>query len=141
MSAPSSSPIMPLGILDARVSPIENPIGSECRTARPSRAPRAVQASSTRWMSLCATARPPMRDLGVEQLRAEPSAGRVEDDAFDLDAGHALGRVDGEPDRFLGGVHIDDGAALDAARALMPDAEDPAPMRASAQRLGSRRPD
>ena len=81
------------------------------------------------------------RDLGVEQLRAEPAAGGVDDDAFDLDAGHALGGVDGEPDRVFGRVHVDDGAALDAARALMPDAENAAAMRAAAQRFGTRRPD
>ena len=81
------------------------------------------------------------RDLGVEQLRAEPAAGGVDDDAFDLDAGHPLGRVDGEPDRLFGRVHVDDGAALDAARTLMPDAKNPAAMRASAQGLRTRRPD
>ncbi len=46
--------------------------------------------------------------MRVEMFRAEPAAGQVDDDRLDLDLGHALGRVDGEPDRVLGGFEIDD---------------------------------
>ena len=54
---------------------------------------------------------------------------------FDGDAGHALGRVDGKADRLLGGVEIGDDARLDAARALVADAEHLDRMGAAAQRL------
>ena len=56
-------------------------------------------------------------------LAGQASAGDVDDERLDGDPGHALGRVDGEADRLLGGVEIGDDARLDAARALMADAE------------------
>ena len=69
-------------------------------------------------------------------LRSQPPAGHVDDDAADLDAGHALGRVDRRGARLLRRLKIDDRAALHAARALMADAENLAAMGAPAQRLG-----
>ena len=76
------------------------------------------------------------RDLGIEEPRGKPAAGRVHDHAFDLHPSHALRRVDGETDGSFRRVHVDDGAALDPARALMSDAKNAATMGAPAQRLG-----
>ena len=76
------------------------------------------------------------RDLGIVEPRGKPAAGRVHDHAFDLHPSHALRRVDGETDGSFRRVHIDDGAALDPARALMSDAKNAATMAAPAQRLG-----
>ena len=73
--------------------------------------------------------------LGVEALRGQKAAGHVDDDAADLDARHALGRIDRQPHRMLRGLKVDDGAAFDAARTLMPDAEHLAAMGAATQRL------
>ncbi len=67
---------------------------------------------------------------------AEPSAGDGDDDALDLQAGHALGRVDRGADRALGLLHVDDDAALEAPGALMADAEDAAAMREAAALRG-----
>ena len=68
--------------------------------------------------------------------RSEPPAGHVDDDAADLDAGHALGRVDGQAHGMLRRMKIDHRAALDAVRALMADAEHLAAVGSPAQRLG-----
>ena len=79
---------------------------------------------------------PPVeRHAGVEIGRAEAAAGIGDDDALDLHAGHAFGGVDREPDGGFGLVHVDDDAALDAARPLMADAEDAGAMGASAQHV------
>ncbi len=74
------------------------------------------------------------RDLGVEQLRRQPAARHVDDDAVDLDPRHPFGGVDRQADRVLGGVEIDNRAGLDAARTLMADAEHAAAMAALRQR-------
>ena len=79
------------------------------------------------------------RDFRIVKLRRQSPAGHVDDDALDFDAGHAFGGVDGETYCCFGGVEIDDGAAFDAARTLMTDAEHFAAMRSAAQRFGSRR--
>ena len=63
--------------------------------------------------------------------RREPAAGHVDDDAADLDAGHALGRVNGQAHGMLRRMKIDHRAALDAVRALMADAEHLAAVRAT----------
>src|ERR1700677_5097 len=68
--------------------------------------------------------------------RSEPPAGHVDDDAADLDARHALSRVDSEARGMLRRMKIDHRAALDAVRALMADAEHLAAVGATAQRLG-----
>ena len=68
--------------------------------------------------------------------RSKAPAGHVDDDAADLDAGHALGRVDGQAYGMLRRMKIDDRAALDAVRALMADAEHLAAVGATAQSLG-----
>ena len=68
--------------------------------------------------------------------RSEPPAGHVDDDAADLDAGHTLGRVNGQADGVFGRMKIDHRAALDAARALVTDAEHLAAMGAATQSLG-----
>ena len=68
-------------------------------------------------------------------LRADPAAGDVDDDALDLHAGHALGRIDRPADRAFRGFEIDDHPALQARRTLMADAEDAAAMGASPQSL------
>ena len=77
------------------------------------------------------------RHLGAVVLRRQAAARDVDDDGSDLDAGHALGRVDGETDRVLRLFHVHHGAALDAARALVADAEDAAPVGAAGQGVGS----
>ena len=76
------------------------------------------------------------RDLGVEQLRRQPAARHVDDDAVDFDPRHPFGGVDRQANRVLGGVEIDDRARLDPARALMADAEHAAAMGAVGQRFG-----
>ncbi len=43
---------------------------------------------------------------------------------FDRQAGHALRGIDGEADRLLGSIQIDDDAGFDAARFLVTDTED-----------------
>ncbi len=68
-------------------------------------------------------------------LRADPAAGDVDDDALDLHAGHALGRIDRAADRPFRGFEIDDHAALQTGRTLMADAENPAAVGAPAQGL------
>jgi hypothetical protein len=75
-------------------------------------------------------------DLGGVELRGQSSAGHVDDDAVDLDAGHPFGCVNGEAYRALGGVQIDDRARLHAARTLMADAQHLATVGAPAQQIG-----
>ena len=75
-------------------------------------------------------------DLRIVELRAEPAARQIDDDALDLDPGHAFGGIDGVADGVLRRAHIDDSAALDAARPAMADPENATAMRASAQRFG-----
>ena len=53
----------------------------------------------------------------------EPPARNRDVDVLERDAGHALGLADRRPHRRLGFVEIGHDAGLDAARALMPDAE------------------
>ena len=65
MSAPSSSPIMPLGSRTPLVRSSEKPVGSEWSTARPWRAVVAEDASSTRPTSYSDTALPPTAILAV----------------------------------------------------------------------------
>ena len=74
-------------------------------------------------------------DARREGLALQPAAGEVDDQAADRDLGHALGRVDGEPDRALGFLEVDDDAGLDAARASGGEAEHLDRMRAAAQLL------
>ena len=75
------------------------------------------------------------RDVGAEAARGQAPARHIDDDAADLDARHALGRVNGQARGVLRRQEIDDLAALDAVRALMADAEHLASMGAPAQRL------
>ena len=75
------------------------------------------------------------RDVGAEAARGQAPARHVDDDAADLDARHALGRVNGQARGVLRRQEVDDLAALDAVRALMADAEHLASMGAPAQRL------
>ena len=72
-------------------------------------------------------------DLGGEQPRGQTTAGQIDDDALEFDAGHSLGGVDRQPNGALGGVEIDDRAGLDPARALMSDAQNLAAMRSPAR--------
>jgi hypothetical protein len=69
-------------------------------------------------------------NLGMIELRTETPARQIDDDALDLHASHALGGIHRETDRLLRLVHINHHAALEAARALMADAKNPAMMRA-----------
>jgi len=68
------------------------------------------------------------RDLGIVEPRRKPAARRVHNHAFDLHPGHTLRRIDGKPDCCFRRVHINDGAALYPARALMSNTEDAAAM-------------
>ncbi len=62
------------------------------------------------------------------EARRPPEAG--DDDAVDLNAGHAFGRVDRLADGAFGLVHVDDEPVLDAQRPLVADAEHADAMRA-----------
>ena len=66
----------------------------------------------------------------LKMLRGQSAARRRDNDALHLHAGHALGGVDGLPDRGVGGVHVDHEAVLHAQRALMANANDANAMRA-----------
>ncbi len=88
----------------------EKPVGSECRDRasllfgpRRSRLEHAMNVVIRHRLAAGA-------DLGVIELRAEAAAAQIDDDALDLHARHAFGRVDREPDRILGLRHVDDGA-------------------------------
>src|SRR5215213_407217 len=74
-------------------------------------------------------------DRALEMLRAEPSAGQVDDHRLDLDLRHPLGGVDGLANRAFGGLEIDDGAAFQPERALVADAEDARQVGPPAQRV------
>src|SRR5205085_2629578 len=63
-------------------------------------------------------------NLRLDDARAGKPARQVDDDPFDLFAGHFLRRMDGVADRMTGRFEIDDRAAPDAARDLVADAED-----------------
>ena len=56
-----------------------------------------------------------MRTGGLIMLRADPATGDIDDDAFDLNAGHALRRIDCTADRAFRGLKIDDDAAFQPA--------------------------
>ena len=75
-------------------------------------------------------------DLGVKALRRQEAARHVDDNAADLDARHALGRINCEARRMFRPLKIDDGAALDSVRTLMADPKNLAAMGAAAQRAG-----
>lgn len=65
----------------------------------------------------------------------------VDDQALDGEAGHALGRIDGETDHTFGGIEIGDDAVLHAAGFLVADADDLDIVRAARKNLalGARR--
>ena len=72
--------------------------------------------------------------------RAEPAAGEVHDHGLDLDLRHSLGGMNRLTNRTFGCFEIDDDAALQTRRALMPDAQDTRHVGAAAQRSRSLRP-
>jgi hypothetical protein len=74
------------------------------------------------------------RRAGAAATRGEAPARHVDDDAADLDPRHALGRVDGHPRGVFRRPQIDHGAALDAGRALVADAQHLASVGAAVQR-------
>ena len=85
-----------------------------------------------------AVGRPNGRDSATSAWRiSEPSRPPVmlTIDRLDFDLRHALCRVDGEADRLLGGLEVDDRAAFQPARALVADADDAGAMRAAPQRV------
>ncbi len=63
------------------------------------------------------------RDLDGDVCEAGMAAGDVDDDIADGLAGHLLGGVHGGEDGALGRLHVDDGAAAQAARELVADAD------------------
>ena len=71
-------------------------------------------------------------------LGGETPARSGDDDAVDLNAGHAFGGVDRVADGALRLVHVDDEPVLDAERALMADAEHADAMRAPVARRALR---
>ena len=77
----------------------------------------------------------PETHIAVEEVGAKPPARHIDDHAFDLHPRHALGGVDGQTDGVFSLFHVDDGAALHAARTLMADAQDAAAMGAPAQHV------
>ena len=102
----------------------EKPIGQRMDTSRSAFSACLAPAASTRLMSACV-------DLVAAEIdrwprRSRSSAGRPQTltmSEFDGHPGHALGGVDGKPDRLLGPVEIDDDARFDAARFLVADAD------------------
>ena len=117
----------------------EKPLGSACRTARP-----LSQACRRRRFQHALNVGPGHgpaadTDLGAVELRGETPAGDIDDNTFDLHAGHAFGRVHRHPDRAISLLHVDDGAAFDAPRALMANAEHRCRMRMAAGADGVRR--
>src|SRR5690606_11400569 len=60
----------------------------------------------------------------ADRLALRLGAGEPDNDLANRDTGHPLRRIDGDADRFLRGVHVDYGARADAARDLVPDADD-----------------
>ena len=77
-------------------------------------------------------------DGRAEGLAAEAAAREGDDQRFDRQPGHALGRVDREADRLLACVEVDDDAGLDAARPLVAEAEHLDVVGAARQHLGDR---
>src|ERR1700745_1337768 len=75
--------------------------------------------------------------LCIIKPRGEASPGSLHDNAFNLDTRPPLRRLAGAPDGRFRGIHVDDYAALDAARALVSYPKNPAAMGAPAE--GSRR--
>ena len=102
-STPSSSPIMPLGSLTSRVRVEREPVGEPVQhgAARAGRSPRDA-ASSTRWMSCSDTVLPRSATLAANRCEDSRPPDMLTMTLADLDAGHPLGRVDGEPGRVLG---------------------------------------
>ena len=92
-------------------------------TDRPSLTEWRWPAASTRPTSVLLDRLAGDRDAGRVGLAGEPAGGEVDDERIDRDPGAALGGVDREADRLLGGVEIDHDAGLDAARALVAEAE------------------
>src|SRR3984885_13884410 len=117
---------MPFGSRTSLVESSRKAVGSACRIVRPGSAFNAAGASG----------RAPHFRAPPGGGRSEPPAGHVDDDAADLDARHALSRVDSEARGMLRRMKIDHRAALDAVRALMADAEHLAAVGTTAQRLG-----
>jgi hypothetical protein len=67
---------------------------------------------------------------------AGKTAGRqIDDQALDRETGHALGRIDCQADDALERIEIGDRAGLDAARALVADADDFDVVRAAGENL------
>ena len=62
-------------------------------------------------------------DLDAESVRGRVAAADADHDLLDPFAAHLLGGVDGGRQRVLGRLHVDDVAALDAARLLVADAD------------------
>ena len=63
-------------------------------------------------------------DGGGVELAADPAGGNRNHDGLKLHRRGALGEIDGVTNRSLGLGEVDDGAALDAARFGVTDAED-----------------
>src|SRR5579883_778483 len=74
-------------------------------------------------------------DLRLIKMRSKPAPRRINDHAFNLNSRHTLGGINCEPDRCFRRFEIDNRAGLNAARALMADADNAAPVRAPAQSI------
>ena len=80
-------------------------------------------AASARWVSTGATSCPVMRVWPRYGAALRPAAGNADEHLADREAGHALGRVDGEPDGLLGFADVDHDPCPDAARGLMAETQ------------------
>ncbi len=121
------------GGIDDVVLRVEGEAGREGVQDRPALPEVAAARRLQHAVDLARTDGAAHRHVRLEMLRAEPSAGEVDDHRLDLDLRHPLGRMNGLADRDLGGFEIDDGAALEAGRALVADADDAREVRAPAQ--------
>ena len=125
MSTPSVSPTMPRGSRTPRSPSSEKPTGSEWTTcALGLQRLLARRPPSTRLMSASSTSWPPRLIVAEKVSLFSRPAETLTISEVDRQPGHALGRIDGQPDRLLGAVEVDDHAGLHAARLLVADADD-----------------
>ena len=104
---------------------------------RPARCDRMNRCGIHGPLDIPVLDRPPGgRDLRHEMLRADATARHGDDDALDRRARHPLGCIDCSPHHALGLVHVDDDAALEAARALVPNSQHAAAVRVPAHGFG-----
>ena len=119
----------------SRVASSRKAVGSACRIVRPGSRVRQRRGLENPLDVVLGDGLAAQRCVRAAAARGQAAARHVDDDAADLDARHALGRVDGQPRGVFRRPQIDHRAALDAGRALVADAQHLASVGAPAQRL------